>query len=256
MTKAKFYYGPEIEENNASIDVNDGGLDFTISIPVRLYSPSELASYVQDALNDSGAIEYSVSFDRTTRLFTISGDAPFDLLIGSGPNTLSTLWDYMGFTGVSDLTGASTYTGDSVVGSEFVPQFYLLDYVDLEDWQEVVEASVNKTGSGKVEVIKYGIEKFTSFAIEFITDQKMKTTETLESDPNAVSSARAFMVAATSKGIVEFMKDRSDVDSYSLLILERTEQNSNGIGFKLQEMKDYGTGFYRTGQLVFRETSL
>jgi hypothetical protein len=39
------------------------------------------------------------------------------------------------------------------------------------------------------------------------------------------------------------------------LILESTEDDSNGTGFKLKEMNDVASGVYRTGKLTFREIS-
>lgn len=256
MTKSRFYYGPTLDDNNGSIDFNEGSDDLTASVPVRTYSPTELAQYVEDALNLAGTQTYSVVFDRITRKFTISADDPFDLLVGSGPNSGSTLWDYMGFTGAVDLTGMNTYTGDSVVGSVYDPQYFLLDFIPLEDWQEAVESSINRTGSGKVEVIKYGTQRFTSFSIELITSYKMADNGIWTPDVNGEENARAFMRGATTKAIVEFMRDKTDVLTYELLILERTEQSQDGTGFKLQEMTDHGSGYKKTGNLVWRETSI
>jgi hypothetical protein len=256
QTKARFYYGPEVLQNNSSIDFNEGASDLIASVPVRIYSPSELAKYVTDAMNLAGTQEYSVFFDRITRKITISAAANFDLLVGSGAHAGSSLWDNLGFTGVTDLTGSNTYTGASVVGSTYEPQFYLLDYVPLDDWEEAVESSINKTGSGKVEVIKYGTERFTQFSIELITNKPFKDDGLWTPDLQGIENARSFMRGATSKSIIELMPDRSDPNTYELLILEKTEQNQNGVGFKLLEMSDLGDGYKKTGLLIFRETSL
>jgi hypothetical protein len=60
---------------------------------------------------------------------------------------------------------------------------------------------------------------------------------------------------AIDKSTIEFMPNGLDVANYSKLVLESTESDSQGTGFKLLEMMDYGEGLYRTGRLVFREVS-
>jgi hypothetical protein len=253
MTKSKFYYGPDIDLDFNVIDFSEAVPELNATIPVKLYSPSELASTVQDAMNNAGGLTYSVVFNRTTRLFTISGSGTFTLKIATGTHTGSNVWDKMGFTGAIDLSGTTTYTGDTAVGSVYTPQFYLLDYVPLDNWQEAVDASINVTGSGRVEVIRYGTQKFTQFSIELINDYKFLGDIVFESDTSGVANTNLFMQAATRKAVIEFIPDRLDDANYQLLILESTDQNRNGIGYRLSEMLDRGAGYYKTGLLVWRE---
>jgi hypothetical protein len=92
-------------------------------------------------------------------------------------------------------------------------------------------------------------------SIDFISDQKFIGDEIWESNVNGVSDALNFMGFAIEKATMEFMPNRLDVANYTKLVLESTESDSQGVGFRLIEMLDYGAGIYRTGRLVFREIS-
>lgn len=257
LTKCKFYYGPEIELNLNYIDFSEGGgPELFFSIPVKMYSPLELANTIAEGLNATGSLTYSVTLNRSTRFLTISASGPFELLISSGSHSGSNIWQKMGFIGGVDLTGFASYSSTAAVGYSYSPQFYLLDYIPLDHWQEAVDSSINITGSGRVEVVRYGVKKFTQFSIELITNNKFLGDSMYESDIEAVENITQFLEAATRKSVVEFMPDRSDEAVYQLLILEKTEQSQNGIGFKITEMLDYGAGYYKSGLLTWREVDL
>ena len=90
-------------------------------------------------------------------------------------------------------------------------------------------------------------------SIDFISDRKFIGDDIWDSNTNGIADALQFMGYAIEKSTVEFMPNRLDVANYTKLILESTESDSQGTGFKLLEMLDYGEGLYRTGRLVFRE---
>lgn len=253
-TKCKFYFGIEITQDNNSLDFDEGSGEITITIPVGVYSPTDIATKIATLMNAVGTQTYACTFNRTTRVLTISAASIFDILISTGTNSTTTLYTVLGFTGGVDLTGAITYTAPSVTGYEYIPQFYLLDYIPLEHNVRSVQASINETGSGNVEIIKYGTKRFMECSIELITNYKFQDSEFWMYNPSGVEDVLLFMNYATQKSKIEFMSDINDVNTWSKLLLETTEVDSHGIGFKLLEMLEYGAGYFKTGKLMFRET--
>lgn len=255
-TKCKFYFGVIIEQDNNIFDFDDGGGEISAAIPVGEYSPQQFALLLQASLNASGSQTYSCVFNRVTKKIVISATSNFSILIHSGAHTGSTFYKNIGFTGSIDLTGANSYTSDDVCCLEYAPQFYLLDYTPLEHNIKSVKASINETGSGNVEVIRFGTKRMMECSIEFITNQVFNNDSAISTNINAVENTLIFMGFLIKKSIIEFMQDKSDTANYQTLMLESTESDQSGVGFKLVEMSEYGSGFYKTGKLIFREVTL
>jgi hypothetical protein len=69
-----------------------------------------------------------------------------------------------------------------------------------------------------------------------------------------VSDARTFLAYAVTKADLEFIPDVSSASVFTKCILESTDADSNGLGFKLKEMYSQGlVGYYETGLLKFRQ---
>ncbi len=254
-TKCKFYFGVVVEQDNNFFDFDEGSGEITITIPVGIYAPSVLANKISSLMSAAGSQTYSCIFNRTTRKFTISSVAPFDILIFTGSHSATTLYINLGFTGGADLVIATTYTAPSAAGFEYVPQFYLLDYTPLEHNIQAVSASVNETGSGEVEIIKYGRKRFMECSMELITNEKFNDETFWTSSRTGIEDTLTFLDFATQKGKIEFMPDKDDPETFSLLLLESTEKDQKGVGFKLYEQLEYGAGYFKTGKLVFREAA-
>lgn len=252
-TKCKFYYGIEIIEDNNVLDFSEGATELSITIPVGIYSPQEIALKLSALLTDAGSQAYTCSFNRSIRKITISASSNFYILISTGTHSATTLYSTLGYTGGVDLSGASSYLAPGTIGFEYVPQFYLLDYVPVEHNVKSIQASINETGSGKVEVIRYGTKRFMECSIELITNKPFKGSDFWTSSPTGLDDALNFMGYITQKSQLEFMPDKDNVNNYYTLILESTEADQTGIGFKLVEQLEYGSGYYKTGKLVFRE---
>ena len=125
---------------------------------------------VQETLNAFGTQGYLVTVDRATRIVTITGDTfAFDLLAGTGLTVATSAYSLMGFSAV-DLTGLLTYDGNNVSGNFYVPQFLVQSYIPEEDHQALVKPTVNKSADGKVEVVRFGIEKFYEMEFKFTTN--------------------------------------------------------------------------------------
>ena len=252
QTRSKFYYDFQINKDQYKLAFNEGGPLLRASLNVKRYAMSELATEVARAMTDVGGQEYSCTVDRVTRVFTISAPSNFTLKFTDSDADANQV---IGFSDV-DLTGSNSYSGDFAAGKEFIPQFKLQDFIDFSDNQEASSASVQKSASGKVEVVSFGLDEFASLNIQYQTDQTMPNGAPIESNPNGVSDLRNFMIYAITKGNFEFIPDRDAPGNYSKVILERSATNQQGVGFRLKELYGRGLpGYFESGRIILRKIS-
>lgn len=253
-TFSKFYYDTKVTARpyNGSIDINEGLGEFQVTVPTKDYTLSTLAIAIQSALNSQGTLTYSVSVDRSTRFFTISADANFDLLTNTGSTSGQAIWDLIGFDTSADLTGTDSYTGIASVGRAYFPQFKLQSYVDEKDFREINQAKKNKAARGNiVEVINFGLAKFFEMDIKFITNEPMDG-KIIKSNPTGLEDARDFLRYITELNEFEFMPDEDDPTFYKV-ILESIPGYNEGTGYKLREYFDRGLkDIYETGVMRLR----
>lgn len=251
-TYSLFYYIGSVDEGNFYLNFNEGSGELTAEIETGSYTPTDLAESIEAALNDEGTNTYTVVFNRSTRTFTISADANFSLLITSGSNVGSDIFSLIGFTG-ADLSGDDTYTGNLPAASQYEPQFKFQSYVDQEDLQKAVSASVNKSASGTVEVVKFGTEKFYELNIMFITDINQGVEGPIKTNLSGVSAARNFLRFCIEKHELELMLDIDNKNDFVKVLLESTEEERDGTGYRLKELYSKGLpGYFETGKMVFR----
>lgn len=248
-----FYYGYIVDNSNFYLNFKEGaGPELTATLSQGEYTFTTLLEEVKRALDDAGALTYTVSGDRDTRLVTISAGSTISLLVSSGTNADTSVFTLIGFNG-SDRTGASSYVGDTASGSEYRPQYRLQSYVSTDSWQQAANASVNKTASGRVEVVKFGTEKFAQFSINFVTDIDQGCLGVIRTNPDGVDALRSLMQYLITRGPFEFMPDESETDEFQTLILESDPESSSGTGYRLHELYDKGLpGYYETSILKFR----
>lgn len=253
---SKFYYGFEISFTNNKFDFNEGSGELTAALDIGIYTPTQMAAELKLQLDAVGTKVYTVTFNRSTRGFTIAADSgTFSILIDTGTNFSNSPYDLLGFTGSIDLTGSITYTGDSAGGSEYAPQFWLQDYTAPTEWYDKGDASVNETATGQVEIISFGDVQYTEFNILFITN-KITDGKVIKYNPNGVQSANAFMQFAIKRGPVEFIPDINSVSDFYNVTLDSTPEHSKGTGYKLKEETSKNLPeFYTTGKLKWRVTT-
>lgn len=250
-TFSKFYYGHRVTADAYTIDFNEGGPDFTAEVPVGKYSLTEFVIALKNALNVAGTLTYNVSVDRDTRLITISASGTFSLLVATGPTLGVSLFSLVGFSG-ADRTGAATYTGDLPSGSEYSPQFILQNHIPKENFKKAVQASVNESADGTVEVVRFADVRFVQFDIQYITDVEMDNV-TILNNPTGVSDANDFMNYITEIGPIEFIPDRDDTSTFDKIQLDSTPENKDGTEYTLKEWYDRELpGLFSTGILKFR----
>lgn len=252
-TLSKFYYGHNVTTSNNKLGFDEGSGELTAEISVGEYTLTEYADEIATALNTAGNLEYTTSLDRETRKITISAGSNFSLLVNSSSTSSSSTFSLAGFTG-SDLSGSSSYEGDSSSGSEYKPQFWLENYIPKENDARRIGSSRNESSSGKVQVFSYGLVRFVTFNIIFITDINQGDNGAIETDLSGESNANDFMEYCTAARPIEFMPDRDNTSDFVKLLIERTPQSEDGTAYKLREMLNRGlSGYYQTGRLVWRE---
>lgn len=255
FTNSSFIYGFVITTSNNKLDIDEGSGETPITLAVGKYSPNGLMTEIASKLNAALDNTYAVTFNRSTRTVTISADADFDILISSGANSSLGVYTLLGL-GASDRTGLSSYTGSLVAGSEYKPQFRLQEYVSTEHNKRAIDAAVNKSTSGEIEVVSFGEERFMKCNVLFITDVDQGLDGVIRTDLSGVSNALSFMNALVEKQKVDFVPDIKNPGTFETLLLEKTEGNDSGVGYELKEEYSRGLpGYFQTGLLTFRKLS-
>jgi hypothetical protein len=254
-TWSKFYYGFTIDETNRYVDFDEGGAELTAELPIGSYALSEMATLIKDAMDAAGALTYTVTLARSTRVFTIAAGSNFTLRVASGSHSGQTAFTLLGFTG-ANRTGDDSYAGNAGAGYSYAPQYLLQSYVDPEHYQEAVSASVNESANGDVEVVKFGTRQFIQMNLCYITDRTMPTGGPITNNASGVANAVSFLEYIVTKAPFEFIPDVDDADTYHKVILESTQASKDGVGFILNELYDRNMpGFYETGILKLRVVS-
>lgn len=247
---SKFYYGWKITTENRYLDFNDGSIKTAI-IKIGTYTSSELATEIKKQLDSIGANPFTVSFNRSTRKFTISTTGTFSLLTLSGTNSPRSVLPLLGYT--LDRVASNTYVSNIESGYQYSTQFWLQSFKDPSTNRRAIDGVINKSSSGVVEVIKYGNESFMETEFLYITNIAQATNSIIRNNQNGLENFLSFIQWCTEKSPVEFMKDESDVSVFQKLILESTEVDPKGLDYDLIELYDKGfPNFFRSGKLKFR----
>lgn len=251
-THSKFYYGYAVSSAALNVDFSEGGPDLLAVLNINDYTMTDFCAELERALNEAGALEYTVSVNRATRIISISASGNFELLVSSGAHAGTSIFDVIGFTG-ADRTGDDSYAANQASGNVYNTQFILQSHIGSEDYQDATYATINKSASGKVEVVSFGNESFVEFNIKFATDKEIGSGSVVRTNTTGVDDLRALMRFFVSKAPFEFMQDEDDSNAFQSLMLEATADDSKGLKFKLKEMYGMGLpGFFETGVMKFR----
>lgn len=249
---SKFYYGWQITNSNKYIDFNDGAGVKTATLKVGYYSSNDLMIEIKKKMDALSTLDFTISFNRTTRKFTISSTSNFSLLFSTGPNAAQSTAELLGYQ-ATDKTGVSSYLAESVSGFEYSTQFYIQSYKDTSTNRKAIDGTVNKSASGAIEVIKFGNERFMEGEFLFITNIIQESISIIRTNSNGREDYIQFIEWCTEKAPVEFIKNENDPSAYQTLVLESTPTDSKGLDYDLIEMYDRGLAqYYRSGVLKFR----
>ncbi len=247
-----YYLGSPITDDNKYLDFKEGVTNYLATLNSGGYSHTELMTEVKRAMDAAGGQTYTVSMNRATRIVTISASSVFSLLVSSGTSAASSVFGMLGFTG-SDRTGSNTYSGNVACGYSYLPQFKLQSHIASDDWQEAIDAKIHESTNGNIEVVSFGTRKFVQFEIMFATNITQASGGPIVNNSNGVADLRQFMQYIIKKYPVELNPDKDTTAVYETLVLESTDSDNRGIGYKLKEMYDRSLPFYfSTGILKFR----
>lgn len=253
-TYSMFYYGFEVTADNQILNIKEGtGDELIAEIEVGSYSASQLMVAVKTALDSVGANTYEVEFDRDSRRVTITSTGVFTLLGEDGSHFENNAQTLLGFS-QTPTSSALSHEGGSVAGDIFRPQLWLQEYIPTRDYQQAVDAKVNKTANGGVEVVKFGTEKFMECNIKLQTNIDQGTRSYLRTNLTGEDDLRRFLQFLVTKAPLEFMPDENEPDDFETLILESTPDSQDGVGYRMKEMWDVGfNDYFQTGKLKFRK---
>ncbi len=247
-----FYFDFQVDSSNSSMDFDEGFGEIQAQVSIDNYAPTDLALALKTALDVSGDLTYTVTFNRVQRTYTIESTATFDLLIATGSQVGVSIWDLIGFTGGADLTGLSSYTGSSVAGKVYLPQFKLQDYIAPGFQKEKISPSINESANGVIEIVSFGDRQLIQFRFPWVTNTGADGRNILH-DSLGIENTLTFLDYLITKGVLEFMPDLDDVDTFFKIRLEATSRNSDGTGYLLKERtSDNLRDMYDTGVLRFR----
>ncbi len=257
QTRFKIYYIDSIDSTNNLLNFrepnNPPASELTASLLVGSRSMTNLMTEVERALNDAGENIYSVTFDRTTRLVTISADDDFNLLVSSGSSIAASPFSLLGFTG-SDRTGAASYVGDTAIGTSYVPQFLPQSFKSFDNNKEGIQSVINESAAGVIEVVTFGSKNMMEFNIFGATNNFKSKGNPIRYNPNGLDELNSLMQFLIKKSDVEFMIDEDVVSSFETIILDSTKKSRDGISYELNELLSRGLeGHFETGVLKFRK---
>lgn len=251
LTKSAFYYGHTVTTENNAIDFNEGGSELNATLNIGNYSLTEYAAEIKRALDAAGALTYTVTFNRTTRIITISAGSNFALLTTSGTRAGTSAFSMAGFSG-ADKTGANSYAGSAGSGSEFLPMSRLDDYIPSSLWKGKQDGVVNRAASGRIQAVYFGDVKF--FQMNIVNQANDGTTRSgiITANASGLDQLVAFMDYAITKGKMEFMPDVSSRSTFYKIVLESTRQDKNGLEYQLKKIAK-AHGYYETDAMVMRD---
>ena len=244
-----FIYGYTVTSQNYFLPFVEGGTDRLATLKIGSYTFTRFALELSRAMNAAGSSEYTITVNRSTQKITITSVDNFDLSIGS----VYSERDCFGLAGfnVNDKIGGNSYESDFSTGTVFKPQYKLQSYIDFDDEREASSSSKNVSGSGEVEVVKFGDINIMSCNIVYSTDIETGKKGAIINNQNGVSALREFLKHISEPYKVEFIPDVSDFEDYTECLLNSSESSSTGTGYKMKSMKE-GRKFKQSGMLKFR----
>jgi hypothetical protein len=245
-----FIYGHIVTTSNNEFCFDEGAGELIAKMNPGGYSFAEYVTELQRALRAAGTQDYVVSANRSVLAITITAPIATDLLIASGSSANSG-YQLAGFTG-ADLSSVTTATSNAASGYKYKPQFLIQSYVDSEHFQQSAFQTLNRTQSGREELIRFGVDKFVEMDIKFVTNKVMDGV-VIRSNPTGVEDAVRFLQYATQKQRIELFIDENNLSTPKKVILGSSPGSSDGTGYRLRELVDKGLrDIYDIGVLQFR----
>jgi hypothetical protein len=253
-THSVFFYGYQITDDNRYICFKEGaGAEKLAILPIGTFSLSKLLEVVASALNTASTLSWSVSLNRSTRVFTINVDSTASILWLTGASADKGAHTLLGFA-QADQNNLLSFVGSVGSGKAYTPQYKLQDYKDKTEKQKLINATINKSASKNVVSVQhFGVESFYVFNIKYITNRDVSGSDAfLRTNSKAVEEAKDFLQWITQKYLIEFMPDENDLDTFDKIYLDSSAQDNDGVGYELIEYTNIDIpNVFETGLLTF-----
>lgn len=240
-------WGFGIDQDNRYINFKKTslGTQLTATLNIGSYSLGNLLVEVARAMNVTDPTNtYTATVDRSIggglqNRVTISTNGAFlSLLFGSGTQAAASPSTLLGYT-QTDKTGATSYTGQATAGEQLITVYPGFTFVAQEESQ-LVFGSVNIAADGSKEALVWQIQQFPEVDFKYEPQAKVR------------AAWQSFFRWAIQQQPFEFTPDYTDYNTVYPVTLETTDQNGQGLGFKMSEMLPNFPGLYETGRLKFR----
>jgi len=258
-TFSQFIYGFTVTATNKIIPFSESSGTYTLTaeLDIGSYSATEYYTHVAEKMTSASAAdglgqEYTLTYNRVTRIVTIAAATTFELLCSSGFGIGSDAYPTLGFSNTSDKTGSNSYDSDSESGSLYRPQAILKDYIGPDKYRLKEKAVVSESADGQtVQTANFGDGQRIRMNIWLINSKNITFKgANVETNVNGVSDALDFMDFAITKAKLEFMADRDAPDTFNTVILDSTSEDNKGTAYILEQMD--ADSFYQTNELIFR----
>lgn len=257
MNNALFYpmfvYGFTFDSSNNRFDIDEGGGQLTVTIPLGSYSISKFCLELQKALNVVGTLGYTVSLNRSN--FSIKIEAQtgqFKILGETGDSFVYSCLPVMGFEKV-DTNDDSVHIG-SPVPNIYRFQFPPQSYVPADKNKGLTSATVVRSASGNnVSVQYFAEERFIELEIKLANNIQQHSGSPLRTNRQGIEDLTSLMDYLISLEVVEFIPDDTNPENFYKVRLESTPESQDGVYYKLKEHWDMNLpNYFTTGILKFR----
>jgi hypothetical protein len=246
--KSLFLYGLTVDSTNSSLDFKvNGGPTLLATLRWGYYTLNSLMAEVVRAMAaQSPAPTFSYTIDRSiggglqNRVAISTASGTISLMFGTGPRKSSSISALIGYP-ASDVTGATLWSSTSA-GISLLTSREGYSYLS-PDFTHRVRGAVNISASGVKESLVYEIQKFAQVEYKHEPEAKVMT------------QWKPLMDWLIQQRPVELTPDYTVYDEVIEGTLERTAADGSGLGYQLTEMLPDFPFYYRTGQLVFRQST-
>lgn len=248
ISRIAFLYGFSVSRSVKALDFKEGGAEIQASLRVGNYTVDTFVVEVQRALNEVGGQTYTVAYNVTTRIITVSAPGTFSLLFGTGSRTGTSCSALMGFA-VADRTAALTYSGTIAVGTVYITPWPVFRFTDKTHSIVLEDSTVDTTPLGISQVASFATGSRITMEIKPITNKNLSKNGV--SNAYTIADFMAFMSFLMTKGRATMYMDPANFAGTSYKVfLEGTEQDREAKAFKLQNV---AMDIYTSGLLTFRE---
>lgn len=179
-----YYFNPiEITSSTKFIDWTDSDGTWAAQVDIGWYrDPIELATAIQNAMNEASTEDFVVTYSSLTGKFTIATVASltFSILWNTGTNTANSIATKVGFTTAANSTAALTYTSPNAMTltHAFTPSYDDVDPIILKSAELMIGSqteNLNLCASAASIKISKELTDVECFRSETGIDEKIAT---------------------------------------------------------------------------------